>query len=147
MLSEENAEDYDKNTSNDQVLEIDIGVVAYDPVMKMSVTNEQIMQLLRRHDETPKHVDYSTREIVRARKTKILTFQTSWLNEFGFLSYSTAHKGGYCKYCVLFGPSDTPQIQLNTLIRAPFIKFENAKGKNGVLTAHEKTKYHQVSLV
>ncbi len=55
------------------------------------------------------------------------SFQHSWLSRYPGLVYSEIDKGGYCKYCILFG-----QFVHNldrTLVNRPFTNFKKASDK------------------
>lgn len=72
-------------------------------------------------------------------------FQKKHLNDHHWLVLSDAHRGLYCKYCVLFA-SETGGIQsnsvLNTFVKTPLTSFGKLTGKDGALTLHASRKYH-----
>ena len=46
--------------------------------------------------------------------------------------------GGYCKFCVMFPPSDQ-KLYYSVLLKRPFKNLLNAKGVKRVLGQHENT--------
>lgn len=49
---------------------------------------------------------------------KTLSYQSSWMNQFSWLTFSKLLNGGLCKFCVMFPQSDV-QHQ-NTFVTQPF---------------------------
>ncbi len=76
------------------------------------------------------------------------SFQHSWLSRFHGLVYSEIDKGGYCKYCILFG-----QFLHNldrTLVNRPLTNFKKASDKlrehfEGIGT-ESAIKYHLIAV-
>ena len=58
------------------------------------------------------------------------SFQHSWLSRYKGLVYSELEKGGYCKYCVLFGQAAYSVHSFDvSLIRRPLTNFKKASDK------------------
>ncbi|XP_025406962.1 uncharacterized protein LOC112680942 isoform X2 [Sipha flava] len=68
-----------------------------------------------------------------------------WLNMFNWLAYSNLKKGGFCKYCVLFPPSDGGKGNqpLRVFVTEPFVNYK--KGLK-LLRNHGSTDYHQLCI-
>lgn len=68
------------------------------------------------------------------------------LEEFEWLVLSDVLKGYFCKYCSLFvnhaKGGRHENVQLNALVKSPVIKFDELKGKDGVLVKHNRHNYH-----
>ena len=75
------------------------------------------------------------------------SFQHRWLSQYNGLVYSELDKGGYCKYCVLFGQAPSSVSNLTgVLITRPLTNLQKASEKlrehfTGVGT-HAARKYH-----
>ena len=58
------------------------------------------------------------------------SFQHSWLSRYNGLVYSELDKGGYCKYCVLFGQCAYSVTSfVGILISSPLTNFQKANEK------------------
>ena len=76
----------------------------------------------------------------------------SHLEQFKWLAYSAKKGGYYCKYCVLMHPESSTvgesrgMRKPGKLVSAPLTTFNKLTGKDGALSSHELTTYHQSSL-
>ncbi|XP_067620086.1 zinc finger MYM-type protein 1-like [Eurosta solidaginis] len=77
---------------------------------------------------------------------KNLSFQTKWLEEFSWLSYSAKNDGGYCKYCIAFGVKSAGVVdaKLGKLVNKRFNVWKHAKE---TFRNHEKNEYHRKSIL
>lgn len=66
---------------------------------------------------------------------KTLKFQSSWMNQFTWLSFSKLLNGGLCKFCVMFPQTDV--FHQNTFVTQPFIAYKKALGKSSALLKHQ----------
>ena len=58
------------------------------------------------------------------------SFQHTWLSRYNGLVYSELDKGGYCKYCVLFGQCAYSVTSfVGVLISRPLTNFQKASAK------------------
>lgn len=68
-------------------------------------------------------------------------FQSSWIDRFSWLTYSSQYKGAFCKFCVVFKQADSAHNQ--EFVKKPFTDFKNALGKKrGSLTKHSDSNEH-----
>ena len=72
-----------------------------------------------------KHSKFTTIKVKKKGREVSLTFQSSWLQEFDWLTYSPSQEGGFCKYCVQFG--QISKGYLGILVKKPFKNFSRAK--------------------
>jgi hypothetical protein len=101
---------------------------------------------LSRHFTPPSNYkSFVTHTVVRgkSKQKKVLVFQHSWLHKYGWLVYSPAAGGGLCKYCILFASSKDKRKYVGVLVTKPFITFNKATGKDGVLDTHHNLQYHK----
>lgn len=59
---------------------------------------------------------------------KTLSFQSSWMNQFPWLTFSKLLNGGLCKFCVMFPQSDV-QHQ-NAFVTQPFTAYKKPLEKH-----------------
>ena len=72
---------------------------------------------------------------------KTLSFQSSWMNQFPWLTFSKLLNGGLCKFCVMFPQSDV-QHQ-NAFVTQPFTAYKKALGKTSALLKHQNSEHHK----
>ncbi|XP_078494004.1 52 kDa repressor of the inhibitor of the protein kinase-like [Ciona intestinalis] len=77
-------------------------------------------------------------------KSKMQSFQRSWLDRFPWLVYSPRSDGGFCLPCALFAAETAGGIRLSTLIRSPLTNLNDA---TRICMKHAETGYHSLSLV
>lgn len=82
----------------------------------------------------------------KAKLTKTLTFQYSWLQKYPWLVYSPSQNGAFCKYCCLFPPKDLRVNKTGVLVSKPFTNLAKACGKDGILEKHHELPYHRDSI-
>ena len=61
-------------------------------------------------------------------------------------SYSLSKRGLFCKPCVIFAPNDVRGVKLGRLVQSPLQKFAHLTGRDGYLTSHLSTKFHENSI-
>lgn len=80
---------------------------------------------------------------VRLHGSKRLKFQNKWLDRWGWLTYSKAQDGAYCRYCVLFckqGVGQGGHQNLGCMVTKPFCKWKDAVE---AFNNHQATAYHK----
>ena len=77
------------------------------------------------------------------KQKKVLVFQHSWLEKYGWLVYSPAAGSGLCKYCTLFASKNDKRKYVGVLVSKPFVNLVKAAGKDGVLENHQNHQYHK----
>ncbi len=108
---------------------------------KTTLSDTDKFELLTNHVKPDGKVPLPYQEVKKSGKVWKISFQLSWLTEYSWLVYSPSQKGGFCKFCVLYG--NTKHGTLGVLVKSPFTNFRHAKGKDGVLTNHVNNVYHQ----
>ena len=81
-------------------------------------------------------------------KRYVLTSPDDMFKQFGWGQdkLNAPVKGGwYCWYCFLFDHLTRGYVR--GLVKTLFVKFNAAKGKDGILTNHSQTRYHQDACV
>lgn len=122
---------------------VDIGEL--DPEQSSSVLDREKIKYLTQHFRP--NYTYEMPYMEGKRKdtkegSRKRYFNLSWLEEFEWLVFSPAKKGGFCKYCFFF--ASIAKGFLRTLVKTPFLNFKFAKGKkDGVLTLHDAADYHR----
>lgn len=101
-------------------------------------------QLLTNHWVPPKTYRYPYSEHNKQEKRLRRYFNPHHLDEFKWLVFSDHGQGLFCKICVLFAvePSRT---SFGNLVKSPLVKFAKLTGKDGALTIHAGTKYHETA--
>ena len=107
------------------------------------MSDSERFQVLTNHFKPEKGTKLAYQQVKKSDKTWNVYFQTSWLTEVPWLVYSPAREGGFCKYCRMYG--HISKGTLGVLVKSPFTRFSKAKGKDGILTKHVKTEYHQTA--
>jgi len=110
-------------------------------IERSEISDTEKYNILQNHYRPDTDTDLAYHEVRKGSRNCKVSFQVSWLDDYNWLVYSPSKMGGFCKYCVLFAPSK--HSQLNVLVKAPFLRFKSAKGKDGILDHHGKNKYHE----
>ena len=63
---------------------------------------------------------------------------------YSVFSYSLSKRGLFCRPCVIFAPNDVRGVKLGRLVQSP--KFAHLTGRDGYLTSHLSTKFHEDSI-
>ena len=126
-------------THASNAVQVDIGLIANPS----RVSDSERFQVLTNHFKLEKGTKLAYQQVKKSDKTWNVNFQTSWLTEFPRLVYSPARDGGFCKYCCMY--DHISKGTLGVLVKSPFTRFSKAKGKDGILTKHVKTEYHQTA--
>lgn len=114
-----------------QVYSNDIGTV----IGKTNLAKAQRYHLLKSPWIPPTNYKYpTTKQGSRLRK-----FQSQWLKDHPWLTYSKDNNGAYCRYCVLFPIKVDGVSDFGQLVSEPLHEF--AKGK-AYIEKHETRKYH-----
>ena len=123
----------------------DIGLAVCKPGEKSAISDTQKFQLLTNHfkpdADSKLPLAYQELEVKKSGKTWKVSFQLSWSKEYPWLVYSPSQKGGFCKYCAIYAHSN--KSTLGVVVKIPFTRFSRTKGKDGILTNHASTVYHQ----
>ena len=90
-----------------------------------SLTNEEKMYVLNNSFVPHPGYKFPTCSI----SGSLRHFQPSWLEKYSGLVYSESADGGFCKYCVVFGPCEPPETQLTVLVTKPLVNFKKASEK------------------
>ena len=125
----------------------DLGNIINGSVCLKELTREEKLGYLK-NPHMPSRTNFITQKVIKGseRKEKNLTFQASWLQKFKWLVHSEVAKGGLCKYCILFPPTDPRINQKGALVTKPFQNLAKACGKDGVLESHERLEYHKIAV-
>ncbi|KAH6927505.1 hypothetical protein HPB50_004916 [Hyalomma asiaticum] len=87
-------------------------------------------------------------EISVAKNGKRRTFQSHWLQRYGWLAFSHVRKGAFCKTCVLFcrksGAGKGSHQSCRNLVTVPFTKWKDAIE---IFENHARTEYHKAATV
>ena len=76
------------------------------------------------------------------KRSKCLSFQSSWLEQYKWLVYSPSQQGRYCKHCVLFPPKSS-LITPGVFVALPMQKYNKATGRQEYLALHDQSQYHK----
>ena len=71
-------------------------------------------------------------------------FQPKWVDTYPWLHYSKSENGAFCKACALFAPEAVSSQKLGVIVTTP---FSNWTSMSTVFQRHDKSKYHQDSMV
>ena len=132
----------------DSGCQYDVGNFLTGEVNRDSLSNCEKSKYLSEHFKPDKNYQsYVKQTLIRGKtkQKKVLTFQTSWLENYGWLVYSPAVGGGLCKYCVMFSSNKDSRKYAGALVTKPFTNLVKATGKDGVLEAHSSLQYHKDS--
>lgn len=66
---------------------------------------------------------------------------------YSVFDFSVAKSGVYCKPCVLFAPPVVSNVKLQRLISEPLQKYSHLTGKDGYLTSHIGSAFHENSVM
>ena len=80
----------------------DIGDIADGRIKLSSLSRHDLQQYLKHHFVPGKNYEFSTCNVKKSseKRTKCLSFQRSWLEQYKWLVYSPSQQGGYCKHCM-----------------------------------------------
>jgi hypothetical protein len=106
--------------------------------------------LLEKHWMPPPNYVFPHNVVVKQGKPTKKFAQRSHLEKYYWLVLSHKDKGLYCKYCALFASSsatvDLARANPGRLVKEPLKVFDNLLGEKGLLTLHQRNRYHQVSV-
>ena len=99
-------------TSTNQTLQksknkniIDIGSLTNAHLLSPEEKYEYLKHHFTPH-ESYNYAHFRKQHVEKGTRQYTLTFQNQWLTKYPWLVYSPEHQGGFCKYCVLFPPTD-----------------------------------------
>ena len=129
-----------------QVVHYDVGNITQGSVRTEVLSDHEKTKYLSCHFIPAKNFSsFVTQTIVRGKmkQKKVLVFQHSWLEKYGWLVYSPAAGSGLCKYCTLFASKNDKRKYVGVLVSKPFVNLVKAAGKDGVLENHQNHQYHK----
>ena len=118
----------------------DIGQVASGERQVESLTDVEKYEYM-----TQRCTISATYKVTKCGKEVTLSFQSLWLEEYEWLTYSPSCGGGYYKYCVLF--AKLTKGFLGVLVKTPFKQFNKANAKDGYLSTHGSLQYNHDAIV
>jgi hypothetical protein len=63
--------------------------------------------------------------------------------QYSVFAYSVMKQGVFCKPCALFAPDSVRGVTLDRLVKSPLQKYDHLTGKDGYLTSHLATVFHE----
>ncbi|XP_071965592.1 52 kDa repressor of the inhibitor of the protein kinase-like [Antedon mediterranea] len=125
----------------------DVGDIVNKLIDISTLTPSEKLKYIDNHFVPDSNYKHFLKQIVMQGegRSKTLTFQYSWLDQYKWLVYSPSDHGGYCKYCVMF-PPDKTNLSNAVLVGRPFKILKHAKGKDGVLDCHTNFLYHKTAV-
>lgn len=116
----------------------DIGLLLDSGIDPHGVSNTQKLQIIL--SKVDSKLKYPTTYMNGCNRR----FQAKWADTYPWLHYSKSENGAFCKACALFAPEKVSSQKLGVLVTTP---FNNWTSMSTVFQRHDKSKYHQDSMV
>ena len=125
---------------------LDIGTIV-DSVHDRRLTFQERVHILEYRWIAPEGFKWPQTECQNAGKSrKKFLGQQHFQGCFEVFAYSLSKQGIFCKPCVLFAPESAGGVKLDRLVRRPLQKYSHLAGRDGYLTSHIKSKFHEDSI-
>ena len=106
---------------------VDLGKLLTGEIDRNALSDTDRYNFLTKHYKPTKSSCLPFQTIIISGVEKKRYFHIEWLNEFEWLVFSPACRGGLCKYCVLYG--EISKGVLGQLVKEPFTNFKKLKVK------------------
>jgi len=112
-----------------------------------NLTDQERVDILETRWKAPEHFQwpYSERKDCGKMRRKYLGPQ-HFADRYSVFTYSLSQQGVLCKPCVLFAPDSVRGVKLHRLVKSPLQDYSHLTGKNGYLTSHLSTDFHEDSV-